>query len=136
MEKGVKRNELLQRLAIQLLAYIQDSPETPLTYSTLREFMDKAGYSPGYPPNKALKTMNNQEILDPVIEQMELIRNSILKEMSKPKRISRARFAELNSAVENLTKTSQLLRGKATERIDLNDLAKKIEQEQDPLVKE
>lgn len=86
--------------------------------------MREAGYKPKYAknPQTFLKSKMAQKELKPIIERLEAERDAALNEMAKKRK--GAKYNELNAATNDLSKTSQLLGGGATERIVITDKEK------------
>lgn len=84
---------------------------------TVAAAMRKAGYSPNTArtPKKLTQSKTYKKKIQPFIKQLEIERQRAIDMLKK--RISKARYRDLNDAIEKLTKTHQLLTGGSTENI-------------------
>ncbi|MFZ5365423.1 MAG: hypothetical protein ACOZBH_04490 [Patescibacteria group bacterium] len=80
---------------------------------TMTEMMIKAGYSKSTAHEQSRTLCGIKDKIEPFIEKLESEKEAILDEMIKKR--SKARYADLTTAFDKISKHAQLLRGKPTE---------------------
>lgn len=96
----------------------------------LGKILKENGYSESTSkhPDLVTKTKSFQEVIKPVVDEMDRLRTKIVTEMHS-KDLTKVKFMDLSFALKNTTHDIQLIRGKSTENITLNDYANKTDSE-------
>jgi hypothetical protein len=89
----------------------------------LGEIIRKQGYaqSVSTAPTKVTKTKSYQRVISPLVKQLEDERQAILDRL--PAVRNKAKYRDLTDGLDKVTKTIQLLTGRATENIAIAELS-------------
>lgn len=84
----------------------------------LRQIIKKKGYSPvtADNPKVVTNTKSYQEVIEPVVKQMEDERLRLVQAISN-KNLAKEKYRDLIDGIDKLTKNIQLLSGKATSNV-------------------
>ena len=112
-------------LQTRLLKLISESISNSKKRITLAELMRKAGYSESQSrsPGHIFKTESFKKELNPVIIKMLKLRDASLARAAKT--VGKAKYRDAIDGVDKLTKNTELLSGRATERHAVLDDEKK-----------
>jgi DNA-binding cell septation regulator SpoVG len=85
---------------------------------SMRGAMIEAGYSENYAnqPSKFRKNKEFQDLIDPLIRQLDEQIQADLKALTKKR--GKAKFGEISSNIDRMISKRELLSGKATSRVD------------------
>lgn len=92
----------------------------------LGKILRQKGYSESTSktPKRVTETKSYQEVLKPLIQQLEDERQAVLKEMIGKR--SKAKYRDLTDALDKITKNIQLLGGKPTDNIQVQPVLVKF----------
>lgn len=101
-----------QKVAEEVLAYIGKGKKP-----NVKAIAIKRGYASTTAGSGLVqKTKSYQNVISPVIKEMELARRKALKEINK-KDLTKERYRDLGEMTDKMTKNLQLLQGKSTENV-------------------